>query len=146
MNSLAFLDILSDRKGNKFETSIYRKPTFNRVYLNFNSYVPGEYKKGLIKCLLFRVYNLCSNWAIIHEEIHKLKNILLKNKYPLDLINFCVKIFLEKCFHTKGSENDETETSSKDEFIITLPFLGTQSNTIRKKRKTVFLNFASLLN
>ena len=33
------------------------------------------------------------SWAIIHEEIHKFKNILLKNKYPLD-------IGLEKCFDT----------------------------------------------
>ena len=43
-NSLAFLDIL-----------IYRKPTFSGVYLNFNSYVPGEYKKALLSVSYFTI-------------------------------------------------------------------------------------------
>ena len=89
-NSLSFLDIKIGRKADNFETSIYRKPTFSGVYLNFKSYVPEVYKKGLVNCLLYRIYNLCSNWDIIHEEIKKLKKILIQNKYPLNFIDFCV--------------------------------------------------------
>ena len=48
---------------------------------------------------------------------------------------------LEKCFNTKSSEIDETEAPSEEEFIIILPFLGTQSNIIKKKIKKVFTEF-----
>ena len=141
-NSLSFLDIRIDRNvNNNFETSIYRKPTFSGVYLNFKSYTPEEYKRGLISCLLFRIYNLCSNWAIIHDEINEIKIILMNNRYPLDFINLCVKHFLEKCFIKKVPDNDKTETSSKEEFIITIPFLGNQSNIIKKKLKNIFSEF-----
>ena len=140
-NSLAFLDIRIDRKDNNFETLIYRKPTFSGVYLNFNSYVPEIYKKGLINCLIYRIYKLCSNWSIIHDEISKIKNILVKNKYPLNFINFCIKSFLDKCCATKSHEREKTEDSTKEEFIIVLPFLGNQSNIIKKKLKKLFCDF-----
>ena len=140
-NCLAFLDIRIERKAGNFETSIYRKPTFSGVYLNFKSYVPEVYKKGLVNCLLYRIHKLCSNWSIIHDEINKLKKILIKNKYPLNFIDFCIKKFLEKCIAEKPPEKETPETSPKDDFIIVLPFLGTQSNVIKKKLKTLFSDF-----
>ena len=137
-NCLSFLDIRIERKVDKFETSIFRKPTFSGVYLNFKSHVPDTYKKGLVYCLLFRIYNLCSNWSIIHEEINKLKTILLHNKYPLNFINFCIKTFLDKCFDNRVQKENKTQTATQDEFIITLPFLGNVSNIIRKNLKKLF--------
>ena len=123
-NSLSFLDIRIDKTTNNFDTSIYRKPTFSGVYLNFKSFVPQVYKKGLINCLLFRIYNLCSNWSIIHDEISKIKSILIKNKYPLDFINDCIKTFLDKILMTKIPENEKIKPSEKEEFVISLLFLG----------------------
>ena len=140
-NSLSFLDIRIDRKADNFETSLYRKPTFSGVYLNFESFVPDGYKKGLINCLLFRIYKLCSNWSIIHEEIKTIKKILLSNKYPLNLINFCIKKFLDKILVVKSPEKDTVEASDKEEFMIVLPFLGNQSNIIKTKLKKLFSDF-----
>ena len=45
--SLPFLDVLV------FTTTAYHKPTFRRVYSNFNSFIADEYKHGLIFTLLF---------------------------------------------------------------------------------------------
>ena len=131
------MDICIEKKGDTFETSIYRKPTFSGIYLNFRSFVPETYKKGLINCLLFRIYNLCSNWSIIHEEIKKIKKILIKNKYPLNFIDCCVEKFLNKCFVKKSPDKVETE-DSKEDFVITLPFLGNESNIVKKKITRLF--------
>ena len=73
-----------------------KKNTFSGIYLNFKSFVPEVYKKGLIFCLVFRIYSICSDWARIHDEINKLKCLLLWNTYPLKFINFCIKKCLDK--------------------------------------------------
>ena len=38
-------------------TSIYRKPTFSGLYLKWNSYVPKQFKTGLVNCLLNQAWN-----------------------------------------------------------------------------------------
>ena len=83
---LNFLDILI-RREEGFVTSIYRKSTFSGIYSHFSSYAPLIYKKGLIDCLVFRIFHLSSTWSIIHDEIKNLKGFLLNNKYPLDFID-----------------------------------------------------------
>lgn len=137
--SLPFLDI-NIKKNRGFETSIYRKPTFSGVYLNFKSHSPLQYKKGLVNCLLFRIYNLCSNWNIIHEEITKIKKILMQNNYPLDFINHYIKLFLDKCFEKKVIVPEGEVVPLKEEFTISLPFLGNQSNMIKKQLTRTFSN------
>ena len=47
-NSMPFLDVLITRTSNGFKTSVYHKPIFSGVYLNFNSFISEEYKVGLI--------------------------------------------------------------------------------------------------
>ena len=37
---LPFLDVLVIRKNNNIETIVYRKPTNNDIYLNWNSFSP----------------------------------------------------------------------------------------------------------
>jgi hypothetical protein len=104
---ISFLDIWISRKQgvDSFFTSIYRKPTFSGIYLNFRSYAPMIYKKGLINCLLYRIFHLCSNWALIHEEINNLKCILLFNKYSSTLINDCIQKILNNIFSPNPRRN-----------------------------------------
>ena len=56
-NKISFLDISVTRINNKLTTSLDRKKTFSGVYLNFNSFLLMDYKKGLIHNLLFHAYN-----------------------------------------------------------------------------------------
>ena len=49
---LSLLDIKINRENNKFMTSVYREPTFSGVFTNFESFIPGIYKRGLIETLL----------------------------------------------------------------------------------------------
>ena len=61
--------------GNELQTSLFRKKTFIGVYLNFNSHLPSEYKKGLLHTLLYQAYNICSNLLInnLYQESVYLK-------------------------------------------------------------------------
>ena len=57
-----FLSISVTRINNKLTLSLYCKKTFSVVYLNFNSFLLMDYKKGLIHTLLFRAYNICADY------------------------------------------------------------------------------------
>ena len=134
-NSLAFLDVLITRDNGRFVTSVYRKKTFSGVYLNHNSYLPKEYKLGLLYTLLFRAYSLCSNYEILHNEIDRLKEIWLKNNYPLHIIDKCIFRFLDKLFSKPAREKD---ISAKKEVIVSLMYLGNISIQVKKRLRNIF--------
>ena len=91
---LPFLDVNIFRENNKFATNVYRKKTFSGFYIK--SFIPETYKIRLIKSLLFRCFSLCSDFITFHHEIDKLKSILYKNNYSHDLVDKCIKEFLDK--------------------------------------------------
>ena len=80
-----FLDNLIDRKGGKFITRVYRKPTFTGVYTHYESFLPSVYKFGLLLTLLFRYFSICSSFTLFHLEVIEFKNIFLKNGYPSNI-------------------------------------------------------------
>ena len=132
---LPFLDVKIFRENEKFATNVYRKKTFSGVYTNFKSFIPETYKIGLIK-LLFRCFSLCSDFIKFHHEIDKLKSILYKNSYPRDLIDKCIKEFLDKILTPKPV----VSTVPKKQLIITLPYLGKLSLQIRTRINRIMKN------
>ena len=133
---LPFLDLNIFRENEKFATDFYRKKTFSGVYTNFKSFIPETYKIGLIKSLLFRCFSLCSDFIKFHHEIDKLKSILYKNSYPRDLIDKCIKEFLDKILTPKPV----VSTVPKKQLIITLPYLGKLSLQIRTRINRIMKN------
>ena len=85
-NKIAFLDISIARVGNELQTSLFQKKTSSGVFLNFNSNLPSEYKKGLLHTLLYWVNSICSNYTNLYQKIDYLKSVSQKNSFPL-LIN-----------------------------------------------------------
>ena len=88
---LSLLDVNIFREKGKFATNVYRKRTFSGVYTNSDSFIPETYKTGLIKSLLSRYFNLCSDFVKFHHEINILKGILYKNSYPREFADKCIK-------------------------------------------------------
>ena len=125
---LAFLDVNIFRENDKFATNVYRKKTFSGVYNNFKSFIPETYKISLTKSLLFRCFSLCFNFMKFQHEIDKLKSILHKNSYPCDLVDKCIKEFLDKILAPKPA----VSTVRKKNLVIALPYLGKLSFKIRK--------------
>ena len=132
-DTLAFLDIKITRSPEGFTTSVYRKKTFSGVYLNFGSFLPVEYKKGLIATLLHRTHVICSDYARFHEEVSKLKVIWQKNGFPLFFIDKCVKKFLDKLFVKKSSIE-----SPKKEVFFPMVFLGKIPLQLKKILQSTF--------
>ena len=136
-SSLSFLDIKISRENNKFVISVYRKPTFSGVFTNFESFVPDIDKRGLIETLLHRSFRLYSKYENFHREIGTLKSILKRNSYPHNLVNHCIKKFLNKIF----VQRHLNFTVSKRELICILPCLGNTSFDLRTKlRRTIESN------
>ena len=93
---LSLLDVNIFREKGKVVSNVYRKKTFSGVYTNFDSFISETYKTGLIKSLLFRCFNLCSEFVKFHHKINILKGILYKNSYPRDFVDKCIKEFLDR--------------------------------------------------
>ena len=85
-NCLPFLDVNVERTVTGFETSVYRKPTFTRQYLRWESSSPTKQKTNLISILVHRALIICTK-SKLNEEIKHIKNILLDNGYSESIID-----------------------------------------------------------
>ena len=127
---ISFLDINITREEGKLITSIYKKDTFSGVYSNFYSFIPREYKKGLLNTLLYRAYMISSSFLLFHEEINKLKEICQKNSFPLHFIDRLIQKFLNNLFLKRNRDKID---SDKKEVTMLLPFLGIASIQLKKR-------------
>ena len=58
-------------------------------------------KRGLLHTLLHRSFSICCDFKTFHFEIDHLKTILIKNNYPLNFIDSCIKSFFNKLYAPK---------------------------------------------
>ena len=112
-----------------FTTAVYHKPTFSGVCSNSDSFIADEYKHGLIFTLFFRIFSIVSDFSKFHEEVNYLKDVLKKNYFPTNLVDKCIKIFLNKQFPQKILEH----TVPKKKLFIVLPYLGISSLCLRTR-------------
>ena len=75
--SLTILDMIISRNDKGFTTTVYHKSTFSGVYLNFNSFVAGEYKYGLTFTLLFQIFSIVLDFSKFYKEVNYLKIALV---------------------------------------------------------------------
>ena len=133
-SSLSFLDVKISRENNRFVSSVYRKPTFNGVFTNFESFISKCYKPGLIDTLLYRGFSLCSDMEKIHQEISSLKSVFKSNGYPKNFIDSYIKHFLDKLF----AKNEVSLTVPKLQLLCVLPYTGKSSLDFRARlRRTI---------
>ena len=104
-NKIPFLDISITRAGNELPTLLFRKTTFSCIYLNLSRHLPNTYKKGLIGSLLYRAYNICSNYSSFQQEINYLKIVWQKNIFSIFVINKYVQKFLNKLLIKSNHQN-----------------------------------------
>ena len=113
-----FLDICIKKEGG---TSTFRKNTFTGLLTKYNSFIHQQYKTGLISCLLYRAWKLCSNEENFQEEISFLKKLFLQNRFPLDLfIEETNKFKAKHCSTVPPSEPTEV-TDSPNSTVVQDP-------------------------
>ena len=115
--SLSLLDVKMFRANDKFDTSVFRKETFSGVYTSFITFIPLEYKFGLVHTLLNRCFNLSSDILKFHHEVDELKKFLSKNAYLQKFIDKCLQKFPNNMF----MQRLQIPPVPKKELIITLP-------------------------
>ena len=102
--SLPFLVVLISKYGRFYYNS--HKPTFSGVYSNFNSFIADKCNHGLIFTLLFQIFSIVLDFSKFHEDVNYLFTYLLKkNSFPTNLVDKCIKIFLNKQFSQKTLEH-----------------------------------------
>ena len=58
-----------------FTSTVFRKPTYTGLILNFSAMCPQKWKFGLIQCLLHRAYTISSSWLAFSQDVDFLKDI-----------------------------------------------------------------------
>ena len=70
LNNFSFTDVKITRKNKRFVTSIFSKATFTRVFTNYNSFIFGTYKIGLVYTRFFSdFFNFFSSMENFHVEV-----------------------------------------------------------------------------
>ena len=128
-NNFSFLYVKITRKNKRFVTSIFRKATFSGVYTNYDCFILETCKTGLVHTLLFRFFKIWSSMENFHIEVEHLRSIFKCNNYPVNIINQCIKKFLDKLYVPKQI----VLTVPKKELLVALPFLGAFSLNWRKR-------------
>ena len=72
---------MTRRSDGSIQRSIHRKATWSGQYIQFSSFTPIAYKRGLVRTLYHRARCICSPDTIDEEE-RFLRKILLSNGYP----------------------------------------------------------------
>ena len=150
---IPFLDILVKRRKDRLYTELYRKPTFTGVYLHWDSLTSRKYKIGLIKCLLNRIWSICSDPETRSLEASRTKSILLRNNYPAhvldkEIANFVAyreKLDLRRTSDDRNSyEKGETDVQ-KQVCYMKLPYYGPECENFGVKlRRLVETNYKSV--
>ena len=135
-SKLNFLDIELFKTNNKITTSIYRKPTFTAVGLNWFDGGPINFKINSIKTLLNRAYNITSSYLNFDKEINELIVYFTQNFYPKPVFYRILKNFLFDKYTTKALNYDVP----KQIRYIKLPYYGKMSFNCRNRLNKLLNN------
>ena len=79
---ISFLGTFPKPQGKDIAVAVYRKPTHTDRYLDFHSSHPVSAKRAVVRALMDRAENVCSDPDILAREIEHLNKVLHYNNYP----------------------------------------------------------------
>jgi hypothetical protein len=148
---ISFLDILINKNEESTDTSTYRKKTFTGLITKFNSFIYDRYKDGLVFCLLYRAFKICSDRDTFGKEVDWLRELFIRNRFPVGAFNKTWKNFKKKYIDppppvdttaeteldpTVSLDSDSTQTKepeTKETYrTLVIPFFGDPSLKLRK--------------
>ena len=136
-NKISFLDVLIHRQEDRIDTSVYRKPTNNNIFLHWDSFAPKIWKKGTLRTLIFRAHTICSSTTLKEKEIQHLKKVFHDmNGYPRNVIEKVIEETERKLKQPPKPPQIETEISEPTkQRLICLPYQGQQGETAIRSMK-----------
>ena len=88
-------------KTNGLLLRFFHKITFCGVFTNCNSFIFDTSKIDLVHTILFQFFKICSSMENFHIEVELLRSIFKCNNYPVNIIDQCIKKFLDKLYVPK---------------------------------------------
>ena len=81
------LDVLLTKKDNgNIETSVYRKPTNNSIYIHWNAYGPRQWKTGTFSGIVRRAYDICSTEESRETELKFISDVSMATHITLSIV------------------------------------------------------------
>ena len=115
------LDVLLIRNRNFIEIKVYRKPTNNDIYLNWNSFAPNTWKCSTLRKLIKRASLIYSSEIHIVDELKHLEYVCEKYNNFLKWVadQLLSEAQLEDC-NIRGSIQDNQNDVQKIVYIYTV--------------------------
>lgn len=121
------------------QTSVYRKKHQLGLFTNFLSLTPFIYKIGLIKRVVYCVFELSSSWKFFHQDIFKIKHLLVKYEYQPWMADSWKKAFAGWKIWKK---NKHQSSSKQPTSYFQLPYLRVPlSPAVPRKHLLKFASF-----
>ena len=142
-NKIPFLDVSVNSTTGKFLTSVYRKPTDNGKCLNGISECPDTYKQSVVRAYIHRALKHCTTWPLVHEELNRIKQLLVSNNFTQTDIDKEIRRQLHKHFlppdrHQITEQTNENSCKSDTaKTNIQLFYQGSMSTAYKEEEKVL---------
>ena len=77
-----------------FCTSVYQKPTDTGLGMNYHSFTDSTFKTNSILTLLHRCFSICSSRLLFDEQVFRLHDYYILNRFPSGLFWKTVRSFM----------------------------------------------------
>ncbi|UYV81602.1 hypothetical protein LAZ67_20001672, partial [Cordylochernes scorpioides] len=130
--SINFLDMKLTYCNNIISTSIYKKPTHTGTFWNYSSQHHFSQKVGLVKTLIYRTFAFIDDMVKRNEEVSSIKEDLIKEDFPIKLIDNIIEDMSEK--HENNTLIQNLKCKNQETSFITL-FARNFTNILKKYEK-----------
>ena len=136
-NMLLFLDVLVIRKDNNIETTVFRKPINNDIYLNWNSFPPKSCKRRTLRTVIKRTYAICSTTDHLRKEFDHILFVFQKyNNFPKWVIDQVLHQEKENHHIVRRLQPVKNNISNEKSHLLVLPYARQKGERLIKSMKT----------
>ena len=129
--SIPFQDVLiiPDEEGN-LKTTVYRKPTYTDLYLQWDSNHQVSSKYSVIGSLQHRAKSTCSDKELLKSEVHHIEEALKRCKYPTWALNKAK--MKTKTAANRNNKRNNNNTNNTQRPHIVIPYYQGISENMKK--------------
>ena len=99
-----------------------------------------NWKSGLIICLLNQAKIICSTTALFQKEVKELRSMFQENRYPKSYFDKIIIRFIRFLTEQDAKEKTTLDTSKKENYYITIPYLESESRHFINKLAKIIKN------
>ena len=122
-------------ENGKVETSVYRKPTNNNIYIHWDAYGPKQWKTGTLAGIIRRAYDICSTDDRRSNELTFIYKVFTEiNSYPKGLVTSMLKKAKDKFENNRIPTNEEKDDEDEiPPITLKVPYRGKEGERLLKR-------------